>query len=234
MLRGRGGGVPDSLDGVTAADLDAPAPASSTRSAPVARISHASLRHNAVRLALPEGTLVGLPADAYGHGFAEVSRTLAHAGLAVADAEVESPHSEALLGLVPGFRPVMRLSGSVLSVKPLRAGEGVSYGYTHRAPRDTSVALVVGGYAQGIVRSLGNRVSVAIAGDRHPIIGRVAMDVCVVDVGAAPILPRAEVVFFGEPAAGEPSLAEWVEATGLTARELATAVGLRAAREHLL
>ena len=128
----------------------------------------------------------------------------------------------------------MRLTGSVLTVKPLQAGEGVSYGYTHRAPRDTSVALVVGGYAQGIVRALGNRVSVGIAGERHPIIGRVAMDVCVVDVGGARVLPRAEVVFFGDPAAGEPSLGEWVEATGLTARELATAVGLRAVREHLL
>jgi alanine racemase len=217
---------------VTAADLDASAPASSTRSAPVTRISHVALRQNAALLALPEGTLVGMPADAYGHGFAEVCRTLADTGLAVADAEVESTHSEALLGLVPGFRPVMRLLGSVLTVKPLRAGEGVSYGYTHRATRDSSIALVVGGYAQGIVRALGNRVSVAIAGQRHPIVGRVAMDVCVVDVGATPVLPRSDVVFFGEPAAGEPSLTEWVEATGLTACELATAVGLRAVREH--
>jgi alanine racemase len=219
---------------VTAADLDATAPASSTRSAPVARISHAALRRNAAVLALPEGTLVGMPADAYGHGFAEVARTLAETGLTVADADVESTYGEALLGIAPGFRPVMRLSGSVLTVKPLRAGEGVSYGYTHRAPRDTTVALVVGGYAQGIVRALGNRVTVAIAGERHPIVGRVAMDVCVVDVGDASVLPRADVVFFGDATAGEPSLTEWVEATGLTARELATAVGLHVAREHRL
>ena len=185
-------------------------------------------------LSLPEGTLVGMPADAYGHGFAEVARVLAGSGLTVSDAEAESPHSEALLGLTRGFRPVMRLSGSVLAVKSLRAGEGVSYGYTHRAARDTSVALVIGGYAQGIVRALGNRASVSIAGERHPIIGRVAMDVCVVDVGSHPAHRRDEVVFFGDADAGEPSLAEWVEATGLTALELVTAVGLRAVREHRL
>jgi alanine racemase len=217
---------------VTAADLDDPAPASSTRSAPLARISHAALRHNAAMLALPEGTLVGMPADAYGHGLDAVAGTLAHAGLAVADSEIESGHGEALLGLVAGFRPVMRLTGTVLTVKSLRQGEGVSYGYTHRAAHDTSVALVVGGYAQGIVRAVGNRVDVSMAGDRHPIVGRVAMDVCVVDIGPSNVERGQEAVFFGDPDAGEPPLAAWVAATGLTARELVTAVGLHALREH--
>jgi alanine racemase len=120
----------------------------------------------------------------------------------------------------------------VLSVKPLCAGEGVSYGYTHRAPRDTTVALLVGGYAQGIVRALGNRAYVSIAGERHPIVGRVAMDVCVVDVGTTDVGRGAEAVFFGDPDAGEPSIAEWVEATGLTAREIVTTVGLRTIREQ--
>ena len=129
----------------------------------------------------------------------------------------------------------MRLRPALCSaLKPLHAGEGVSYGYTHRAVRDTTIALVVGGYAQGIVRALGNRADVTIAGERHPIIGRVAMDVCVVDVGASSVRRGAEAVFFGDPDAGEPPLAEWVAATGLTARELVTTVGLRAVREQLL
>lgn len=217
---------------MTAADLDAPAPASPPRSAPVARILHAALRANAAALALPAGTLIGMPADAYGHGFADIARALADAGLAIADADGVSRYADALLGLEAGFRPAMRLSGAVLSVKPLRAGEGVSYGYTHRAPRDTTVALLVGGYAQGVVRALGNQAHVSIAGERHPIVGRVAMDVCVVDVGTTDVGRGAEAVFFGDPDAGEPSIAEWVEATGLTAREIVTIVGLRAIREQ--
>jgi len=64
-------------------------------------------------------------------------------------------------------------------------------------------------------------------------VGRVAMDVCVVDIGAAPVARGAEVVFFGDPEAGEPSVAEWVAETGLTAAEIVTAVGLRAVREHV-
>lgn len=208
-------------------------PAWPTRTGPVARISHAVLRRNAEALALPEGTLVGLPADAYGHGFDDVARTLAAAGLAVADADVQSPHADALLGIEPGFRAAMRLTGTVLGVKPLRAGEGVSYGYAHRAAHDTRIALVVGGYAQGIVRALGNRASVSIAGERHPIVGRVAMDVCVIDIGGSAVDRAQEVVFFGDPDAGEPSIAEWVDATGLTVREMVTTVGLRSLREHV-
>lgn len=139
----------------------------------------------------------------------------------------------ALFGLPGGTgTPALRLAGTVLSVKDLRAGEGVSYGYAFRAPADTRVALVTGGYAQGVVRALGGAVDVAIAGERHPIVGRVAMDVCVVEIADAAIRRGDEVLFLGDPARGEPSLAEWVRATGLSAAELVTTVGLRAVREE--
>jgi alanine racemase len=120
----------------------------------------------------------------------------------------------------------------VLSVKDLRAGEGVSYGYAYRASADTRIALVTGGYAQGIVRGLGGAVDVAIAGMRHRIVGRVAMDVCVVETGHAAVQRGDEVLFLGDPAQGEPSLAEWVRASGLRDAELVTMVGLRAIREE--
>nr|WP_246301376.1 alanine racemase C-terminal domain-containing protein [Microbacterium immunditiarum] len=126
----------------------------------------------------------------------------------------------------------MRLSGTVLGIKPLRAGEGVSYGYIHRAAHDTRVALVTGGYAQGVVRALGERANVRVGGALHPIIGRVAMDVCVVDVQEAEIRRGDPVVFFGDPASGEPSLQEWVRSTGMTAAELVAMVGARVRRDH--
>ncbi len=136
-----------------------------------------------------------------------------------------------LPGGAAGSRPALRLTGRVLSTKPLLRGEGVSYGYLHRAAADTRIALVTGGYAQGISRSLGGRASVAIGGVRHPIVGRVAMDVCVVDIGAADIARGAEAVFLGDPEAGEPGIADWVTATGLSAAELVTVVGQRSVRE---
>jgi alanine racemase len=120
----------------------------------------------------------------------------------------------------------------VLTVKPLLAGEGVSYGYTHRAPGDTRIALVTGGYAQGIVRALGNRVAVSVAGRRHRIVGRVAMDVCVIDIDSADVDRGADVLFLGDPSADEPGLGEWTAATGLTAGELVTVVGRRSERVY--
>lgn len=182
-----------------------------------------------------------LQADAWGHGAVLVQQVLDAAQFAsaadgtFADADdVLAP--ETLFGLPggdAGTTPALRLSGTVLSVKDLRAGEGVSYGYAFRAPADTRIALVTGGYAQGVVRGLGGAVDVSIAGERHPVVGRVAMDVCVVDVADAAVRRGDEALFLGDPGAGEPSLADWVRATGLRSSELITTVGLRALREEL-
>lgn len=225
------------------------------RSAPVATIDHGALRAN-VEALLVRGdggySVADLRHDAWGHGVLPVARTLEAAGvdavvvdaldidrvareaagIAVTSAGVPTLDPGAVYGL-PGSdgEPVLRLSGFVLLTKDLRAGEGVSYGFTHRAESDTRIALVAGGYAQGVVRGLGNRASVSIGGTPCRIVGRVAMDVCVVEIGGTRAERGDEVAFFG--AAGEgPGLADWVAATGFTAAELVTAVGLRAQREH--
>ncbi|GAB2527160.1 hypothetical protein GCM10027064_25350 [Microbacterium petrolearium] len=120
----------------------------------------------------------------------------------------------------------VRLSGRVLQTKPLLAGEGVSYGYRFRATRDTRVALVTGGYAQGVVRALGGHATVMIRGRELPIVGRVAMDVCVVEIGDAEVEAGDEAVFLGPGHPG--ALAAWARATGLTEDELAAGVAPRA------
>jgi alanine racemase len=232
----------------------APGPGTPGRTAPVARIARSALDLNLrAVLSSTRSAVIDVRADAWGHGLAFVATAALRsgaAGLLVDDggaAELvgtidpallmvsgEATAPEAVYGLTAGFTPVLSLHGSVLSLKPLRRGEGVSYGYAHRAPRDTVVALVAGGYAQGVVRSLGNAASVMIAGERHPIVGRVAMDVCVVDVGEDSGVSRGdEVIYFGGSAAASPALAEWTDASGLTAGELVTAVGLHNDREYV-
>ncbi|GAA3771288.1 hypothetical protein GCM10022240_24310 [Microbacterium kribbense] len=207
-------------------------------------ISHAALRHNAQRLidrAPGRAPLwADLRRDAWGHGLTECAQTLTEAGMriltdadadAAGDADVVDP--AALWGFAgAGCRPVMSLYGSVLSVKPLLAGEGVSYGYTFRAAVDTTVGLVGGGYAQGIVRELGNRVRVQVGGALLPVIGRVAMDACVVDLQDTPAAAGCDVCFFGDPGQGRPALADWCAVTGLTAGEITTLAGARATRRH--
>lgn len=190
------------------------------------------------------GAVADLRRDAWGHGIDAVARALADAGVRAArvdprdraaltaagltatDAE-PTIDGDVLFGLPEG--PVMRLSSRVLAVKRLLAGEGVSYGYTHRASADTRIALIGGGYGQGVVRSLGNRIRVEIGGRPHPVVGRVAMDVCVVDITDAPVAPGDEVVYFGGSGPARGALAEWQAASGLSAAELVCAVGLRAA-----
>lgn len=202
-------------------------PAAAGGVAPVAHLSERNLRANAGLASIAPGADV-LAADAWGHGADWVASVLSPLGV-----DPRSGDAATLFGLPggdPRARPVLSLRGQVLGTKPLLAGEGVSYGYTHRAPRDTTVALVTGGYAQGVVRSLGNVAEVVIDGGRHRIVGRVAMDVCVVDVGEARPRRGTEVVFFGDPEDGHPSLAEWTDATGWTAGEIVTAVGAHALR----
>lgn len=213
-----------------------------------------ALARNAAGIAGPR-SVADLRADAWGHGAREIARTVLAAGIdriivdspdvdaivaegtaasRVSHAGSPTVDAHALYGL-PGSSaaPVMRLNGTVLGVKDLRTGEGVSYGYAHRAAADTRVALVTGGYAQGIVRSLGGRIDVAIAERRYRVVGRIAMDVCVVDVAEGAITRGDAVSFFGDPADGEPSLGPWAESTGWTIAELVTTVGRHALREYI-
>jgi alanine racemase len=196
--------------------------------------------------------VVDLRADAWGHGVVEVARIVLDAGASVvlvdeADAAVLAelglpattdavadvdPH--VLFGLPgSGVDPAMHLTGTVLSLKPLEAGDGVSYGYLYRAVRPTRVALVTGGYAQGIVRSLGNSAQVEIGGCLHPVVGRVAMDVCVVEIGDAELEEGDKVTYFGGAGPAAQQVAHWARITGLTPAEIVTTVGMHARREHV-
>ena len=134
----------------------------------MALVSRGALRRNAPRAT--GGTDDVLAADGWGHGAGWVASVLSDLGMDAA------PLDAAVLFGLPGShaQPVLSLRGKALGTKPLLRGEGVSYGYTHRAPHDTTVALVTGGYAQGVVRALGNAAAVGIAGRRHRIVGRVA------------------------------------------------------------
>lgn len=215
--------------------------------APHVLLSRSALRQNARRL-LARGGVADLRHDAYGHGLDESAGLVAVAG---ADAVLVSSEAEAgrlaasgipaVTDVAPDVEapalfgipdpdaattlPVMQLRGRVLSTKPLRAGEAVSYGYTHRALRDTRVALVTGGYAQGILRALGNRASVQIGERMHPIVGRIAMDVCVVDLEGADAAVDTAVTYFGGSGAMRDALVHWSGATGLTALEMAVVIG---------
>jgi alanine racemase len=76
----------------------------------------------------------------------------------------------------------MRLLSTVLAVREVLAGEAVGYGGSWHAPRDSRVAIVAAGYADGLPRSLPNGAPVLVNGIEAPMAGRVSMDMIAVDV----------------------------------------------------
>lgn len=136
-----------------------------------------------------------------------------------------SPH------VAVSLRPVMTLRARVVYVRPVRAGEGVGYGAEFRAEKDTRVATLPLGYADGIPVSLGGRGQVLLGGRRLPLVGRVSMDYVAVDVGDAPVAVGDEAVLFGSDAAGSLPVEEVAAAAGTLAYELLVRVGARVPRE---
>ncbi|MCK6068045.1 MULTISPECIES: alanine racemase [Microbacterium] len=132
-----------------------------------------------------------------------------------------------------GLRPAMTLRAAVAAVRRVPAGQGVSYGYDFRAPRDTTLALVPLGYADGVPRQASGTGPVTIGGRRFTVAGRIAMDQFVVDVGDTPVAVGDEVVLFGDPTLGAPSATEWADAAGTINYDLVTGIGSRVARRQV-
>jgi alanine racemase len=133
-----------------------------------------------------------------------------------------------------GLIPAMTVKCTVALVKPVRAGEGVSYGHTWIAERDTNVALMPIGYADGVFRSLGGRLDVLINGRRRPGVGRICMDQFVVDLGPGPVdvAEGDEAILFGPGVSGEPTAQDWADVLGTIHYEVVTSPRGRITRTY--
>jgi alanine racemase len=131
-----------------------------------------------------------------------------------------------------GLTPAMTVRARVAAVRRVAADTGVSYDYTYRTDRETTLALVPLGYADGIPRHASGTAPVCVAGRTFTISGRVAMDQFVVDVGDHAVAVGDPVVLFGDPAKGVPSADDWARAAGTINYEIVTRMGGRAVRSH--
>ena len=133
-----------------------------------------------------------------------------------------------------GLIPAMTVKAPVALVKSVAAGAGVSYGHTWVAPRDTTVALVPLGYADGVFRALGGRIEVLVNGRRRPSIGRVCMDQFVVDLGegATDVREGDEAFLFGPGSAGEQTAQDWADLLGTITYEVVTSPRGRVVRTY--
>jgi alanine racemase len=98
------------------------------------------------------------------------------------------------VGADADLRPVMALRSRVARVADLEPGATVGYGRTWAAARRSRIALVMCGYADGYRRGFSNRAQVLVRGRRAPVVGRVAMDMCMVDATAVPGVAVGDVV----------------------------------------
>ena len=133
-----------------------------------------------------------------------------------------------------GLRPAMTLRSVVAMVKRLSAGDGVSYGHTWVADRDTTVALIPLGYADGLFRALAGRIDVLINGRLYRSVGRICMDQFVVDLGPdADVADGDEAILFGPGFDGEPTAQDWAELLGTIHYEIVTSPRGRVRRTYI-
>lgn len=102
----------------------------------------------------------------------------------------------------PALKPAMRVKTRVLALRRLNKGTPVSYGRIFVTGRKTRAAIIAAGYADGYLRAFSNTAHVVIRGMRAPVIGRVCMDLTVVDVTGVPgVCEGDEVVLLGRGSA---------------------------------
>ena len=96
------------------------------------------------------------------------------------------------------LKPVMELLTEVVFIKQVKKGNSISYGRTWISPKDTYIATLPIGYADGLSRSLSSKLKVRIGNEFYPIVGRICMDQCMVDIGSESKVKRwDEVCIFG-------------------------------------
>jgi alanine racemase len=143
----------------------------------------------------------------------------------------QNPFEDSELGEI-SLRPAMRAVAKVAGFKRVQAGQGISYGYRYVAERATNLVLVPFGYGEGMPR-ISEGAEVQIAGKNYPVVGGIAMDQFVVEVGDDQIPLGEDVVIFGDPSIGEPSVDALAQSAKTINYEIITRIGGRAKRVFL-
>jgi alanine racemase len=131
------------------------------------------------------------------------------------------------------LQPVLSWKSAILQLKTVSQGSSISYGQTFVTQRESKIASLPVGYADGYHRLLSNRGCVLIRGQRAPIVGRVCMDLTMVDVtDIAGVEQGDEVVLLGRQGVGAISadeMARWAETISY---EIFTSISARVPRIH--
>jgi alanine racemase len=131
------------------------------------------------------------------------------------------------------LEPAMTLRSEVSFVKRVAAGEGISYGLTHRFAHDTTVATIPIGYADGVPRRLSSTGGqVLLGGKLRGIVGVVTMDQLMIDCGNDPVAIGDEVVLLGAQGDERVTPEEWADRLGTIGYEIICGIGARVPRTY--
>lgn len=129
-----------------------------------------------------------------------------------------------------GLRPVMKVKSRVYAIKEFEDEVDVGYGRTYHTQGPSRIGVIPVGYADGLLRSLSNKMTMVTAEGVVPVRGRICMDVCMVDLGSTPGVKMGdEVEIFG----GEQSVDYVAGLIGTAPNELVCAVSRRVPRVYI-
>ena len=130
------------------------------------------------------------------------------------------------------LRPALRLMARVVEVRRLPAGSPISYGHTYVTASATTIATLAVGYADGLTRRLSGQGRALLNGRLYPVVGRICMDQCMLDVGDDPVEVGQAACLLGPGDKGEMTLDEAALRTGTISYEIMTQLGCRLPRVY--
>ncbi len=95
------------------------------------------------------------------------------------------------------LKQVMTLKAKVSQVKKVEAEECIGYGLTHKFSKKSEIAILPLGYAEGFTRLLSGKAEVIIKNKKVPVVGKICMDQCMIDVTGLDVKEDDEVILFG-------------------------------------
>jgi alanine racemase len=132
------------------------------------------------------------------------------------------------------LKPVMSIKSCVIHVKEVPAGFKVSYGCTWESPGSTKIATIPIGYADGYKRQLSSKGSMLVRGQRVPVVGRICMDLTMIDVGSLKSIDvEDEVVIIGGQGDNEITADEIASSIGTINYEIVSSLAPRVPRVYI-
>lgn len=132
------------------------------------------------------------------------------------------------------LRPLMSLKTTIAAIRSFEPGVTISYGRTYETPSQRTIAVCPIGYADGLPRRLSGNVSFLMHGQRVPQVGRICMDMCMVDVTDVPEVQVGDVVtVIGRDGDQENTWDAWADQLGTISYELVCGINKRVPRLYL-